>query len=503
MRNARLHRVSPFVVALPLALSVFPSATRAQVTVPPRTPVVTAPKTLPPSKAVPAPAAPAVAPASMTQALALGTGERTSFGFVVGSPGPIVVNAQWTGVPLIVSLVKPGGASLDQQGAGSATLKYTATADDVKQGTLWSVSVRPAQQVAAPGASGAVIEKPIRLVVATAATGTVGIQYPAGNPSLAQGELNAKANQALAAKPAPQQATATLASAVAAKQTALQAAQQTKQVALLNTLKSQVSAQAFQNVSARSAVEQKTSVPISLAKPATKTTGTSQQAQVTSAGTTAPATVAATPTVGSLSATSGQPGDPILISGSAFSDQPGEVHFIVASGKDLVAPVSAWNDTQIFATVPDVSGVQAFSGQMYVKRGTTSSKLVPFQFNPALEIRTLNITNDSRADDATLDVAFGMVFHTLNLDFFFGHRGDDQFFMSTSLKNGWTVKSAYLDDSHGGAIYRRGSSDAYVSELRSGTNSPYVKVHWWTDAGSYVAYYLHVDIIGPKGVPHF
>jgi hypothetical protein len=549
MRNAILHRVAPFVAALPLALSVVPAATRAQVVVPPRPTVVTAPKTLPPTTVAPAKSvAPAPAPASLSQSFVLGTGERTGFGFVVGSPGPIVVAVRWTGVPLIISLVKPGGISVDQQGSGSVTLQYTATADDVKKGMLWSANVRPAQPAAAPSSA---VDKPIRLVVADAATGTVNVQYPAGDVNLAQAELTAKSNQALAATPAPQQLSSTLASDLAAKQAALQTAQQTRQVAILNALKLQVPAQALQQASARVAVSEKASggPPVTTAPtkatggtsdgtntkatstsagtntktsggsvPATtaptkdtgtpagtnpKATGTSQQAQVTSAGTNAPATLAADPSVGLLSAASGQPGDPILISGSGFSGVPGEVHFIVANGKDFVAPVSVWNDTQIFAAVPDVSGVQAYSGQMYVKRGTSSSKLVPFGFNPSMEIRTLGITNDRSAAGAAVNLSQGTVLHPTSNDYLFGHRGDDQFFASTSLKNGWTVKSAYVMGYGGGGVFVFGSGNAYVSESRQGTDSPYVKVHWWIDRNSFVDYILRVDIIGPKGVPHF
>src|ERR1035437_7713019 len=199
MRNAILHRVAPFVAALPLAFSVVPATTRAQVAVPPRPPVVTAPKTLPPTTVAPAkPVAPAPAPASLSQSFVLGTGERTGFGFVVGSPGPIVVAVRWTGVPLIISLVKPGGISVDQQGTGSVTLQYAATADDVKKGMLWSANLRPAQAAAAPSSAIAVINTPINLVVANVATGTVGVQYPPGDVSLAAAEVKAKAAQALA-----------------------------------------------------------------------------------------------------------------------------------------------------------------------------------------------------------------------------------------------------------------------------------------------------------------
>jgi hypothetical protein len=506
MRNAVLHRVAPLLFVAPFALAVLPDATGAQVVVPARPPVVTNPKTLPPATVVPAkPAAPApapvaapvAAPATLTQPLALGPGERTGFGFAVGSPGPIVVTVRWSGVPLIISLVKPGGVSVDQQGTGSVTLQYAVAADDVRKGMLWSVSVRPAQASAAPSSA---VDMPIKLVVANVVTGTVSVQYPAGDVKLAQAEMTAKANQALAAKPAPQPLSATLSSTLAAKQAALQTALKTQQSAALVALKSKIPAQAFQ-LSNRVAVSDKASAGMSLAKTATKATGSSQQAQVTSAGSSAPATVASVPVIGSLSVASGQPGDPVLVAGSSFSEVPGEVHFIVANGKDIVAPLTAWSDTQLLAAVPDLSGMQGYNGYIYVTRGGVKSTMVSFRFNPTTELRTLGISGDrGLAGGATF--SYGAVEH-FGAGNLFGSRGDDQFYLSTKLTNGWTVNAAYLIGYDGAAVYTYGNANAYISEFRPGTDSPYVKVHWWMDAFSSVNYDLRVVISGPKGVPNF
>lgn len=107
-------------------------------------------------------------------------------------------------------------------------------------------------------------------------------------------------------------------------------------------------------------------------------------------------TVMPAPAIASISVPQGQPGDPVLINGSAFSNGGGEVHFIVNSGKDLVAPVQVWTDTQIFATVPDIAGILAYNGVVYVVRGSDKVKtnLVPWRFIPSPELREVRWTLD-------------------------------------------------------------------------------------------------------------
>ena len=64
-----------------------------------------------------------------------------------------------------------------------------------------------------------------------------------------------------------------------------------------------------------------------------------------------------------------------MINGSGFGSG-GEVHFVIAPGKDLQTPAETviWSDNQIFASVPDAAGALGFSGTVYIKRTTDSIK---------------------------------------------------------------------------------------------------------------------------------
>lgn len=458
------------------------------------------------------------------------------------------MNVQWTGVPLIVSLAKPGGGTVDRQGNGSVRLQYNATADDVKKGMLWGVSIRPVQEAPKPAGSGnAVIEKPVRIDTRGLAKGNVAVQHPPGDMKLAQPELKARADKTQALKPQP----ATVApkmDVLAQKQAALQKQKAVRQAALLEQVKPKLPIQAYQQMSRRIALGEqpgaskgiiivdtgsinippgassktaasgnplarKSAVAIgkksAIGVSAVKATGTSAPAQVSSVGSNAQAMTVPDPVIASLSISSGQPGDPVLLSGSGFFNDGGEVHFIVANGKDVPAPVSAWSDTQIFAAVPDVSGIQGYNGMMYVRRGAQNSKLVPFHYIPATEFKTLVMTNDRALKDTPNWDAI-MVGDEKYLDIYYsggwlGARGDDQFFLQTRLKNGWTVDSAYLmlPPAWGVGYFNPGNGwNAYIADFRPGTDSPYLKVHWWKESFKSIAYSIRVVIKGPKGVPY-
>lgn len=468
----------------------------------------------------PAPKTPANLPTTPQgpQAFELLLGEQTSFGFAASKPGPIVVTVTWQGAPLVVTLVKPGGGTLERQGSGSVVIQYTASAEDFPKGVLWSVNLRSPQPAA--GATGSLVhEKPVKQQPQVLAKGTVTLHHPPGDPKLAQAEMTARKERLKASQPKPQAAPAAAQPALLAqKQAALQKQQATRQTQLLEQVRSKIPAEAHQKMAQRIATTAAQPLPgakvMGTALPAVlqmtpATIPPQPSTPATKATKDAPPAGTSDPVLAALSISAGQPGDPVLITGNGFSGTVGEVHFIVANGRDVTAPISGWNDSQIFTAVPDVSGILGFSGQVYVRRGSTNSRFVPFQFNPALEYRSLAITTDrivTGADSSSYNVSSGIAIEHDGAGNFFGARGEDQYFLTTRLRNGWVVDSAhitnafYTDDRPSPWTY--GNASAYITEYRGGTDSPYLKVRWWRDGFSSVIYRPTVLIRGPKGVPH-
>ena len=68
--------------------------------------------------------------------------ESDSLGFAVTQPGPIRIDVQTQGAPIVVTLQSPGHAPIVQQGSGALSLGYDVTAGDVEKSLLWSVQVR-------------------------------------------------------------------------------------------------------------------------------------------------------------------------------------------------------------------------------------------------------------------------------------------------------------------------------------------------------------------------
>src|SRR5206468_8227593 len=90
--------------------------------------------------------------------------------------------------------------------------------------------------------------------------------------------------------------------------------------------------------------------------------------------------------------------------------------------------------------------------------------------------------------------------HSSSGDFLW-HSSDDVFYLTTVLKNGWVVDSAYVLVPYRSSEYG-GSSNAYAAESRMGTPSLYIKVHWFTDPFTSVQYVPILRIKGPLGVPY-
>jgi len=250
------------------------------------------------------------------------------------------------------------------------------------------------------------------------------------------------------------------------------------------------------------------------------------------------------PAIASLSVPGGQPGDPIIIYGSGFGASAGEVHIVLGAAPWLTAAVSAgaipaalgsqdqllnvsvWQGSQIFVTLPPLSGFLAANGALYVKRKSdgVASNLVGFQFTPAVqarEIRSLapnGITspyNPPILGDAVMSAAGTLVFWNNppapdvyvsrgNGNWFASVGGNDQFFLNTRLQNGWVVSGAPT-------VYvpfpSNQSGGAYLVDSRVGTNSPFTNVGYWLNplfqpgSNGDLAYGVVIPIQGPSGVP--
>jgi len=311
---------------------------------------------------------------SEPQKFEIATGESAGFGFVVSQPGPIVIRAQWQGVPLIVSLSGPLAQPIEKSGSGSVDLSYTVSADDVRRGVVWKVSLRSASAPLRPVSSASVLidsHNAVTLlrVAKTEAQGTVTIQHPPGDMRQAEQQLKATIEQN---RPAD----------LSQLRDQLQQTAQMRQAQFQKVIADQQAARAqqlMQSVHLKASPAQPAPIPQFHA-------GMRQmQAQV--------------PTISSLSASEGQPGDPVLISGSGFGGNAGEVHFIVNPSMDLKAKVDYWSATQIMTSVPVVDKILSnYNGQVYLQQGAEKSGSVPFKFNPGVQFLTLTAA-DAKGDD--------------------------------------------------------------------------------------------------------
>lgn len=425
-------------------------------------------------------------------------GEPAAFGFVVTQPGPIAVSVavQSSAAPVLVTLSGPTAQPTQRQGTGTFQMAYAATAADVQRGYLWLVHVDS-------------------MNAATPVQGTVSVSHPPADMNAAGPQIQAMGQRIKAERDAGRAASGAKAQqAFAAHQQALQQAKQ--QLAASQALKTQ---QILTSIGAPG-VQTRGVLPTAIAPAASVRPGTIVSAPIV--GTPVlkvpppPPPPPPPPAITSLSVGEGQPGDPVLIAGTAFATM-GEVHFLVNPGMDVVAPVDFWSNTQIVAHVPTVTGIQRYGGQMYVKANNQTSALQPFIFDPTLDSQNIWVWGqrvpDSTVANPVSSLGSGVdaagapadptwpfestAWHSGDDWWCCGHKGDDQWYEATNLKNGWVVDSAYAYDRGDGS---HGES---VTDSRPGTPSLYTNVHWWMDAQSDAAYMLAITIKGPTGTSPF
>ena len=436
------------------------------------------------------------------QQFEVGGPDPVSFGFAITQPGPIAVDVQWGGPPLQVVLHGPASAPITQAGSGRLHLTAQATPQDVQRSPFWRVQLR----LQSPGPN---------------ATGTITVQAPPADPAAVQAQLNAMASQRQAERQrAAAEAKARIDAGFQEHKTKFEQEQQRKRdaaMAQVQPLVQQLRGNMAGLVRSRGLDEPQTTegqmsgsdegatrgLPGMRQQPLIEAPLRLQPLQP------APAPPAPAPVITRLSVAQGQPLTPVIVEGKNFGPVAangapnGNIVFVVAPNREVAADIiQAWSDTVVVALVPDLSGLMTYDGQVYVLIGSTKSNGVPFRFLPALETREIYWTTDRVIAEPGLASSnksgdLGDILHGPSNFFqaFFGSKGDDMLFPSSHLKNGWTVQ--YVGVSYN---FQRGGSDASVVDSRVGTDTPYMKIHWWYDAFHDLIYQFLVRIAGPRGV---
>jgi hypothetical protein len=233
------------------------------------------------------------------------------------------------------------------------------------------------------------------------------------------------------------------------------------------------------------------------------------------------------PTIASVTAESSgpiNPGSNVLITGENFGSVPPQVQ-VIMDGAISYATISdpTLNDTQALIKIPE--SPQPFATAKRAKivvvssLGTSAPKEVTIA--PILEESIVSMAEfdaELKGDYAgTLRyseklislLAFDKNIYTTDtkenpktlyanhLQSIIGNRGDDEFFLRTKLKNGWKIKDIIFQAASTGF-----AAAASKVDQRIGTDSLYVKVHWWADSFSSVTYHISYVIEGPKGISY-
>jgi len=457
--------------------------------------------------------------------------------FGVTQPGPVTVDVQSQGAPVIVELYGTAPQPLQRQaGNGAIRLMYQVVPADVQRSVLWQVRIA----LALPGGSPA------------QAAGTIAVQHPPADVKAVQAELQTRRTQRRALDPQTQaNVKATMDASFQAVMAKFQQEQAARRAAL------------FSEAQSRPLIGGTAPPGPIMPRGIDEAAAATDEPMTTPEGAVAPRAVPdkgrllnldlniAPPSITGFSQWTAQPGDTVLIEGTRFlpNSAGGQVlvvlQGIVAPGGNMpfVAPIQTWSDTQIQIKVPDISGIQSLiDAYVVVERGFDHKRSDPskdagryFLVQPAMELRELPLPppwgessvqapawpvsglNEGAASDLTYPPGW---FINLNLNFlanrvwvetsdadWLGYRGNDTFFMHKQLKNTWKVFSveAVRYNVHCPVVgfdQDPASGDVYVAESRIGTSSPYLNVRVWLRPFCALEYWTRIWIKGPKGVPY-
>jgi hypothetical protein len=478
-------------------------------------------------------------------------GERDGVAFAVTQAGPIRINLESSGGPLVLSLRRPDGRNVERQGSGKLLIEDAATPADIAQGLLWQVGVRPAQT-----ATGLISGQNPQIV----ASGRLDVQAPPADAARVQTvvqSIEAAALQTAMATPgrAGVDIQAQTRAAQLSRDQTVARRQASELAKLRSSLKPEVHAQLDQRIGLRlqgqslnQAQVMAPMKPVSMAGnlraantqallagkgllgTATSASASTGVTPISSGGgATASAATAAPPQLLNLSTGEGDPGTPISLSGADLGEAPGAVHFIVGNGRDIAAPVTYWSAQQIVSEVPYADGLPAYDGYVYVKRADGAKTVLrPFRFMPLYDVAVLGLpinsqgkidANNQRVNDSRITVPGLFTFSSRSTrqdgheiggvgQFYIGSAGYDEYYLTSQLKNGWQVESTQLVHFSGNDVISGphpadpNHAGAYIVESRPGSDSPYLKVRWWLDNGfQSLSYGAAITVKRPKNLP--
>lgn len=207
---------------------------------------------------------------------------------------------------------------------------------------------------------------------------------------------------------------------------------------------------------------------------------------------------------------------PFLIRGISFG-QSGQVHIVDSNGNDSILTAPSWSDTHIMARTPAVFGFTGSrSYQIYVKNSSASSDNKPFSITPKIDHVWMNMnelysTHDYTCSPLGNGECNASENHPNNQNLTGHHQagmfinclGQDTYFNTRVLKNGWTVEAIVFGTyspppfTSAQATMTRPYSEYY------GSSSPLVKVQWSCDPMLGNIYYgFGIKIKGPKGMAY-
>ena len=283
----------------------------------------------------------------------LSAGERTGAGFAVTSTGPIHVGLQSSGAALVLSLMRPDGHSVERSGSGTLQIDDTVTDADVQSGVLWRVGVRIAHD--APLKRPVRVRRPVSATVV--ASGSLSVQSPKADSQRAQAALDAEAAKAKrSAADRPAAAQVNVVQIQREEQLVYNQAVAQRQSVALKQLGASVPPEATHQIQQRLSLRAQGQdlQQVQATAPVRLVTGPRRRGGSTaSAGSAAGlATTMPDPQLTGSSVGEGDPGTPVSLTGTNFGESAGEVHFIVANGREVAAPVTYWSSAQIVTECP-------------------------------------------------------------------------------------------------------------------------------------------------------